>query len=106
VLCHHALDPALVAFSQKTLAIVERLGMQKTSDARPADQMTKSALAVFKVDGAQVVAVELHEIEGPEHEVILDALVRLSVELLEPVRVHSSASIMADPASDANAAVR
>jgi hypothetical protein len=40
------------------------------------------------------------------HEVILDALVRLSVELLKAVGGTSSASIMAEPASDARAAVR
>jgi hypothetical protein len=40
------------------------------------------------VDRAQVVAVQLHEIERPQHQIVFDALVRLPVQLLETIRVH------------------
>jgi hypothetical protein len=88
VLGHHALEPALAALGQQTLAIIECLRMQEACDCGPADQMTKSPLAVLKVDGAQVVAVELHEVEGPEYEVGLGPFVHLPMELLEAVGVH------------------
>jgi hypothetical protein len=64
------------------------LRMQKACDSRPADQMTKSPVAALEVDSAKVVPVEVHEIECPEHEAVLGALVRLSVEFLEAVGVH------------------
>ena len=68
--------------------IIKCLRMQKACDTRPADQMTKSTLAVLEVDGAQVVAVELHEVERPEHEVGLGPFVHLPMELLETVKVY------------------
>jgi hypothetical protein len=80
VLCHDALKSSRATFGQQAFAIVECLGVQKMGDSRPADQVTKSTLAVLEMDGAQIMAVELHEIERPQHEIVFDALVHLSVE--------------------------
>lgn len=88
MLGHDALKSALAALSEQTLAIIECLRVQQTGNCGSTDQMTKSPLAVLEVDGAQVVAIELHEVESPQHEVILDSLVRIAVELLEAIGVH------------------
>lgn len=52
--------------------------MQQPGDLGSGDEMTEPALAFLEMDSAQVVAVELHQIEGPQHEVVLDALVHLT----------------------------
>jgi len=78
VLCHNALQPARAALGQQALAIIECLGMQMMGNSRPVDQVTKSTLAVVEMDGAQIMAVELHEIERPQHEIVFDALVHLA----------------------------
>ena len=78
MLCHNALQRARATFGQQALAIIECLGMQMMGNSRPVDQVTKSTLAVLEMDGAQIMAVELHEIERPQHEIVFDALVHLA----------------------------
>ena len=84
----HSLQPARAAFREQPVALLERLGAQEAADRRALDQMPQTALAVLEMDRTQVVAVQLHEVESPQHQVIFDALVHLSVQLLEPFRVH------------------
>ena len=83
----HAFQPSRAAFLESPVSILERFGVKQLSDAGAFYQMTKSALAVLEMDRAQVIAVQRHQIERPHHEIVLDALVHVTVQPLEPIRV-------------------
>ena len=59
----------------------------RAANAGPLDQVSKPALAVLEMDRAQIVAVVVHEVEGPQHQVVLDSLMHLSVERFEALNM-------------------
>ena len=69
-------------------AVLKPLRVEDAADPGALYQMAKTALAVLEMDRAQVVAVQLHEVERPQHQVILDALVHAPVQLLKSIHVH------------------
>jgi hypothetical protein len=62
--------------------------VKQAADRGALNQMAKTTVAVLKMDRAQVIAVELHEVERPQHQVVFDAFVHLPMEHFEPVDVH------------------
>jgi hypothetical protein len=55
----------------------------------------------------QVYTVEMHQVESPQDEIVLNATVNLGMQGLEAVRVHGSASMTAEPqASEASEPAR
>src|SRR5437763_1640566 len=70
VLGDHALQPTRAAFLKQTAAVLESLGVEQLGNAGALDQVSKSALAVLELDRAQIVAVVVHEIEGPQYQVV------------------------------------
>src|SRR6476646_1850702 len=82
-----ALQASRAAFREQPVAVLERLRVKQLGDPGPLYQMAKPSLAVLEMDRAQVVTIELHEVERPQHQVVFDAPEYLTVQPLEPIRV-------------------
>ncbi len=66
---------------------MECLRVEQPGNVGATDEMVEPPLAFLKVDVAQVIPIVVQKIERPQHEVVLDALVHLSVERFEAVIV-------------------
>ena len=62
--------------------------MHEPGDVGAGHEMAEPALALLELDVAQIVSVVMHQVERPQHEVVLDALVDMFVERLKAGRVH------------------
>jgi hypothetical protein len=67
VLGDDALQTALVAFSQEALAIDEGLRVEQPAMRVRSIRLPSRCLRSPKVNSADVVAVQLHEVESPQH---------------------------------------
>jgi hypothetical protein len=89
VLGDDAPEAALVELGKQPVAVLERLRVTEGSNAWSFYKVPEASLAIFQGHAPQVVSVELHEVECPQHEPVRPVLMDAPMQRrLEAILVH------------------